>query len=118
MIIGTCELTHGYPIPQTEIEAAIKSVADVEPADKHLSFITHMRSQILFSNEMTADNVHLDNFRQFHDQVFATIDKLGTWADSPIPIDRVSYGMPRAYVALMAWIAARQEDPRSVYNCM
>ena len=90
----------------------------MESADKSLSFITHMRSQILFSNEMTADNVLLDGFRQFHDQVFAAIDKLGTWADSPVPIDRVSYGMPPAYVALMGWIAARQKDPRSVYSCM
>lgn len=118
MIIGPCDLTAGMPIDQTEIEAAIRSVADVEPADKRLSFITHMRSQILFSKEMTADNVHLDNFRQFHDQVVSAIDKLGTWADSPIPLDRPSAAMPRAYVALMAWIAARQKDPRSVYSCM
>jgi hypothetical protein len=32
-IIGACELTHGWPIPQTEIEAAIRSVADVLTPD-------------------------------------------------------------------------------------
>jgi subtilisin family serine protease len=118
IIVGPCDITGGLPVDQTELEAAIRSVQDVEQANKRLNFITHMRSEILFTHEMTSENVHLENFRRFHDEVNRTINNLRVWANSPIPLDRPSAAMPRAHVAIKDWISDRQRDTASVYSCM
>lgn len=117
-ILGPCDLTAGMPVDQAILEASILSIHDIEQANADLRFITHMRSAILFAREFTSDDVQLANFRTFHDDVVRTVDKLSVWGDSPIPLDGVSEAMPRAYVAIKDWIAARQRDPNSVYSCL
>ncbi|MBT2234279.1 hypothetical protein [Nonomuraea sp. NEAU-A123] len=105
----------GPPVNQAELQAAISSLQDVEQAGRKLRFITHMRSQILFFHEMAGENVHMDAFRVFHDEVWLAERNLNLWANSPTG---GSSGMPRAYRSIMAWIRQKQDDPRSIYSCL
>lgn len=114
-VVGPCDLTAGPGVDQVALEAAIKSVQDLENANRRLRFITHMRSEILFTSEMTSENLHLENFRRFHDEVGRTIDKLDKWASSQMG---GSSAMPPAYVSIKDWIRRRQRDPSSVYSCL
>jgi hypothetical protein len=114
-IVGPCDLSAGSGVDQAALEAAVKSVQDVEPANQGLNFITFMRTEILFDNEMTSESLHLENFRRFHDDVGRAVDKLGKWANNPMG---GSSAMPPAYVSIKDWIGARQRDPQSVYSCM
>jgi hypothetical protein len=114
-VVGPCDITAGSSVDQAALEAAVKSVPDVEPANQRLGFITYMRSDILFTYEMTSPQLHLENFRRMHDEVNATIVKLGQWADSPMG---GSSAMPPAYVSIKDWIGALQRDPHSVYSCL
>jgi hypothetical protein len=113
-LVGACDLAAGMPVDQKELQDAIHAVADVEPANERLGFITHIRSQILFDYELTDQTRLLESFRTFHDDVIAAIDKLGKWADNPMG---GSSAMPPAYVSIKDWIGARQRDPNSVYSC-
>jgi hypothetical protein len=113
-IVGPCELT-GRNVDQTELEAAISSVEDVVPANERLSFITHLRPQIVRSHELT--DFPVENFRQVHDQVQDAIRKLDVWANSPIPIDGADRAMPPAYIAIKDWIGRQQKNTDSVYSC-
>jgi hypothetical protein len=114
-VVGPCDIAAGSSVDQTALQAAIKSIPDVEPANQRLGFITHMRSDILFAYEMTSPSVHLENFRRLHDEVNAAIVKLDQWANSPIG---GSSAMPAAYVSIKDWIGALQRDPSSVYSCL
>ena len=100
---------------QAALEASIKSVADVETANKTLRFITHMRTDILFTNGMIRASLHLENFRRLHDDVLRAVDNLRKWANSPLG---GSSAMPPAYVSLKDWIGSKQRDPNSVYSCL
>jgi hypothetical protein len=113
-IVGPCNLTDGTPVDQILLENAIKSVSDVERANERLEFITFMRSDILFDNESTSENLHLENFRRFHDQVVSAIDKLGKWANSPMG---GSSAMPPAYISIKDWIGKQQRNANSIYSC-
>jgi len=57
----------------------------------------------------------MKNLQTVHEDVVKAIDRLGAWADTGIG---GSSSMPKAYVALKDWIAARQSDPKSVYSCL
>ncbi len=114
-VIGPCDITAGNSVDQAELEAAIKTVPDVESANQRLKFITHMRSDILFTYELTSPDLHLENFMRFHDEVNAAVTKLDQWANSPMG---GSSAMPSAYISIKDWIGARQRDPNSVYSCL
>ncbi len=115
LVVGPCDITAGRSVDQAELEAAIKTISDVEPANQRLKFITHMRSDILFTYELTSPDVHLENFRRFHDEVNAAVTKLDQWANSALG---GSLMMQPAYVSIKNWIRARQRDPNSVYSCL
>jgi hypothetical protein len=114
-VVGPCDITAGSSVDQAALEAAIKSIPDVEPANQRLGFITYMRSDILFAYEMTSPSVHLENFRRLHDEMNAAIVKLDQWANSPMG---GSSAMPTAYVSIKDWIGTLQRDPNSVYSCL
>lgn len=114
-VVGPCDITAGSSVDQDELQAAIKTVGDVEPANQRLKFITHMRSDILFTYELTSPQLHLENFMRLHDEVNAAVTKLDQWANSPMG---GSSAMPPAYVSIKDWIGAQQRDPNSVYSCL
>jgi hypothetical protein len=114
-IVGPCDIGAGRPVDQAQLQAAIRSVADVEPANRNLGFITHARSDIVFAYEMTSPSVHLENLRLLHDDVIRALDKLEKWANNPMG---GSSAMPPAYRSIKEWIRRRQSDPNSLYSCM
>lgn len=114
-VVGPCDIGAGMSVDQAALQAAIKSIPDVEPANQRLGFITYMRSDILFDYQMTSPQFHLENFRRMHDEVNAAIVKLDQWANSPMG---GSSAMPTAYVSIKDWIGMRQRDPNSVYSCL
>ena len=114
-VVGPCDITAGSAVDQTQLEAAIHAIADVEPANRRLQFITYMRSDLLVSYELAEVKLLLENFRSLHDEVVLALDNLDKWANSPMG---GSSAMPPAYVALKDWIGSRQRDPSSVYSCL
>ena len=102
-------------VDQAALQSAIRSVSDVDAANKRLSFMIHLRPQILSNFELLSDKFHLEALRDVHDQVQLTVDRLGEWAN-------VAFGgsssMPRAYRAIKDWIGQRQSDPNSLYSCI
>ncbi len=114
-LVGPCDITAGSAVDQTELERAIRAVPDVEPANRRLFFITHLRPQILWLTELTSDSLHLENLRRLHDQVQMAITKLDLWANNPMG---GSSAMPPAYVSIKDWIGQRQRDPNSLYSCL
>jgi hypothetical protein len=110
--IWPCDISMGFPIEEQKIENAIRSVADLDTAGQSLGLFTYLKSDIVVSAEMTS--LPLENLRMLHDDVIQAIDKLDKWANSPLG---GSSSMPRAYVAMHDWIAARMSDPNSVYSC-
>ncbi len=114
-LVGPCDITAGSAVDQTELERAIRSVPDVEPANRRLFFITHLRPQILWLTELTSDQFHLENLGRFHDQVQMAVSKLDLWANNPMG---GSSAMPPAYVSIKDWIGQRQRDPNSLYSCL
>jgi len=114
-VVGPCDLTAGSAVDQTDLETAVRSVADVEGAGLRLGFITHIRSEILFTKDMVSPGLVLENFQRFHDEVGAAVDKLDLWANSQMG---GSSAMPKAYIAIKDWIGARQRDQNSVYSCL
>jgi hypothetical protein len=114
-IVGPCDITAGSAVDQAELQAAITSVDDVEQANRRLRFITHIRSDILFTHEMISESLHLESFRTLHDEVGRAVAKLDLWANNPMG---GSSAMPRAYIAIKDWIGRRQRDAKSVYSCM
>jgi hypothetical protein len=115
LIVGPCDITAGPAVDQAELEAAITSVDDVEAANLRLRFMTHLRSDILFTQEMVGESVQLESLRMLHDEVSRAVGKLAIWANNPMG---GSSAMPPAYVAIKDWIARRQRDLNSVYSCM
>jgi hypothetical protein len=113
-IVGPCDITAGSAVDQTELEAAIHAIADVEPANERLQFITYMRSNIVSTYDFAATSLQLENFRTFHDEVIRAVDNLDKWANNPMG---GSSAMPPAYVAIKDWIGTRQRDATSVYSC-
>jgi hypothetical protein len=113
LLIGGCDLRAA--VDQAGLESAIRSVSDVEPANSRLSFMTHMRSRILVVHEDTAEGVHLESFRRFHDDVGRAVDVLDLWANLP---QGGSSAMPAAYRSIKDWIGRKQRDPQSVYSCL
>jgi hypothetical protein len=111
-VVGPCDLTSGTPVDQTILEQSIRSVSDVEVANKSLQFIKHMRSDIVVSFEMTSQP--LENLRMNTDDAGFAIDKLEQWSDAPMG---GSSAMPPAYRAIKAWLKTRQNDPKSLYSC-
>jgi hypothetical protein len=111
-IVGGCDITWGKPVSQNDIYKNIKSIADVDANGAEIGIITHLRSDFVVSEEMTA--LPLENLRTTHDMVVMAIDKLGKWADNPMG---GSSAMPREYVSIKDWIGKRQRDPKSVYSC-
>ncbi|HEY8094882.1 MAG TPA: hypothetical protein VIE65_02155 [Methylobacter sp.] len=112
-IVGPCDLTQGKPVDQTALERSIHSVSDVEIANKSLQFISHMRSAIVVSFEMTA--LPLENLRSDTDNAGLAIEKLDKWANNPMG---GSSAMPPAYRAIKDWIMNRQNDTKSLYSCL
>jgi hypothetical protein len=116
IVVGPLDVTRmGLQVGQEAIQYAIKSVQDVEDAGRRLKLITYLRSDILFTREMTSESKHLENFRMLHDDVVRAIEKLDKWANVDLG---GSSGMPTAYVSIKDWIARRQQDPDSVYSCL
>lgn len=111
-VVGPCDLTSGIPVDQTILEQSIRSVSDVEVANKSLGFIKHMRSDVVVSFELTS--LPLENLRMNTDEAGFAIDKLEKWSDAPLG---GSSAMPPAYRAIKAWIKTRQNDPKSLYSC-
>jgi hypothetical protein len=114
-VVGPCDITAGSAVDQAQLEGAIHAIADVEPANQRLQFITYMRSDILVSYEFAEPKLLLENFRSLHDEVVRALDNLDKWANSEMG---GSSAMPPAYVALKDWIGSRQRDPSSVYSCL
>ena len=114
-VVGPCDITAGQAVDQAELQSTIRSLADVEAANRRLQFMTHLRSQIVWTVELTSPQFHLENFRRLHDQVQLTLRNLDLWANSPLG---GSSAMPHAYRAIMAWIRGQQTNPQSVYSCM
>jgi hypothetical protein len=115
LIVGPCDITAGPAVDQAELEAALTSVDDVGAANRRLRFMTHLRSDILFTQEMIGESVQLESLRRLHDEVSRAVSKLAIWANNPMG---GSSAMPPAYIAIKDWIARRQRDPNSVYSCM
>lgn len=113
MLVGPCDLTQGTPVDQATLEKSILSVNDIEKANKFLGFITHMRSDIVVSHEMTS--FPLENFRTQTDQARLAIKKLNLWANNPMG---GSSAMPYAYRAIKDWIIKQRNNPRSLYSCL
>jgi hypothetical protein len=111
-IVGACDITWGTPVSQDEIYKNIKSIADVEANGADIGIITHLRSDFVVNEEMTA--LPLENLRTTHDMVVMAIDKLAKWADNPMG---GSSAMAKEYVSIKDWIGQRQRDPNSVYSC-
>jgi Putative peptidoglycan binding domain len=113
--VGGCDITAGPAVDQAELQSAIRSVADVESAHRRLGFMTHMRSQILWSYEEIGESMQLESFRRFHDEVNRALDTLDFWANAP---SGFSSAMPLAYRSIKDWIGLKQRDPQSVYSCL
>jgi len=111
-VVGPCDLTQGTPVDQAALERSIRSVSDVEIANKSLQFITYMRSQVVVSFEMTS--LPLESLRMQTDNAGLAIEKLDKWANAPLG---GSSAMPPAYRAIKDWIKKRQGDPKSLYSC-
>jgi hypothetical protein len=111
-VVGGCDPTQGTPVNQAAFERSIRSVGDVETANKSLEFITYMKPDIVVSYEMTSQQ--LENLRMVTDEAGRAIDKLDFWANNPMG---GSSAMPPAYRAVKDWIMMRQKDPKSVYSC-
>lgn len=111
-VVGPCDITKGKPVDQTKLERSIRSVNDVDIANQSLKFITHMRSAIVVSFELTS--LPLENLRRRTDDASEAIRKLGQWANAPLG---GSSAMPKAYRAIKSWIIQRQNDPKSLYSC-
>jgi hypothetical protein len=115
LIVGPCDITAGPAVDQAELEAAMTSVDDVETANRRLRFMTYLRSDILFTQEMIGESLQLESLRMLHDEVSQAVCKLAIWANNPMG---GSSAMPPAYIAIKDWIGRRQRDPNSVYSCM
>jgi hypothetical protein len=113
-IVG-CNIGAGQAVDQAELQSAVRSTSDVETANERLRFITHTRSYIVLTNEMTSGDVHLLSFRMFHDAIHLALHNLELWSNAP---SGFASGMPTAYRAIKAWIRRLQDDPRSVYSCL
>jgi hypothetical protein len=111
-VVGPCDLTQGTPVDQTALQRSIRSVSDVDIANKSLQFIKHMRSDIVVSFEMTSQQ--LENLRMNTDDAGLAIEKLDKWANAPLG---GSSAMPQAYRSIKDWIMKRQNDPKSLYSC-
>jgi hypothetical protein len=111
-VVGPCDLTQGTPVDQATLQRSIRTVGDVEAANKALQFITYMRSDIVVSFEMTS--LPLENLRSTTDDAGLAVEKLDKWANSQLG---GSSAMPPAYRAIKDWIMKRQNDPKSLYSC-
>jgi hypothetical protein len=119
--VGPRDFSAGTTVDQARLEAAIKSEQDVEKANKQLYFITYLRSDILFTYEMTRSSGHLQSFRQLHDQVVQAVEKLDKWSGQDSSWGGGlggSTAMPNAYQSIRDWISSRQGDQKSVYSCL
>lgn len=114
-VVGPCDITAGSAVDQAELQAAVRSVADVEAASQRLRFLLHLRSRIVWTFELTSEQFHLDSFRRFHDEVQLAIRNLDLWANAPMG---GSSAMPPAYVSIKDWIGRQQRNPSSLYSCM
>jgi hypothetical protein len=108
-VVGPCQ---GISVDQAALQRSIRSVSDVDIANKSLQFITYMRSDIVVSFEMTTQQ--LENLRMATDDAGLAIEKLDKWANAPLG---GSSAMPHAYRAIKDWIMKRQQDPKSLYSC-
>jgi hypothetical protein len=111
-VVGGCDPTLGIPVNQAAFERSIRSVSDVETANKSLEFITYIRPDIVVSYEMTSQQ--LESLRMVTDEAGRAIEKLNFWANNPMG---GSSAMPPAYRAVKDWIMMRQKDPKSLYSC-
>ena len=114
-IIGPCDITEGWVGPQQaqNLWNKIQAVGDVDTAGPSLGIISFLKVDIVMAVEMTSQP--LGNLGAIHDGVQRAMEKLDKWANVALG---GSSSMGREYVAMKDWIAARQRDPRSVYNCM
>jgi hypothetical protein len=111
-VVGPCDLTQGTPVDQGALQRSIRTVSDIEAANRSLRFITYMKSAIVVSFEMTSqqlENLHMDT-----DDAGRAIEKLEEWSNAPMG---GSSAMPQAYRALKEWLRTRQTDPKSLYSC-
>jgi hypothetical protein len=115
LIVGPCDIGAGRAVDQLELEAAMTSVDDVEAANRRLRFITYLRSDIVFTQELIGESLQLESLRVLHDEVTQAVRKLAIWANNPMG---GSSAMTPAYIAIKDWIGRRQRDPNSVYSCM
>lgn len=111
-VVGPCDITQGMPVDQAELERRIRSIADVETANKSMHFITYMRSAIVVAYELTA--LPLENLRKYTDDAGQAVEKLDQWANAPMG---GSSAMPAGYRAIKDWIMRGQKDPKSLYSC-
>jgi hypothetical protein len=111
-IVGACDITWGTPVSQDDLFNNIKSIPDVDGKGDTIGIFTHLKSDFVVNEEMTA--LPLENLRSTHDMVVMAIDKLDKWANNPMG---GSSAMPKEYVSMKDWIGQRQSDAKSVYSC-
>ena len=110
--VTACEV-RGIFTSETELFNHIEGKQDVVPANDVLHFMTHMKSFVLFTNEMTSRP--LENFRRVHDDVQRTLEVLEEMTTNP---SGGGSRTPRYYVAIKNWLRDQQSNPRSLYNCL
>lgn len=116
LVVGPCVIGRGSTVDQAALEAAIKDVRDVEPANEELRFIVHVKPEVVNNREfVAAEDLELEAFLALTNDGAVAVEKLDEWANAPLG---GSSAMPPAYRAIKDWIGARQRDPRSGYSCL
>lgn len=108
----SCEL-RGFFTSEQDLFKHIKQTQDVESANDKLKFMTHLKSQVLFTNQFSS--LQLKSFRKIHDDIIKTVHVLENMVTNH-PIS--GSAIPVYYSAIRKWIKHQQNNPRSLYSCM
>ncbi len=110
----SCPVLSPRDVDETALFNHIKKLEDVEPANRKLGFILHLRSQILRNDELL--QLPYESFRALHDQVDTTIDILDKMSTRMFGGGK---GMPKYYQHIDTWLGKLQDDTKklSVLSC-
>ena len=114
LIVGMRDVSWGrLTVDQTELEDAVNKHGVAEAA-KRVRFMVHLRTEILFNYEMTAESVQLRNLDNVNKHMTNAINRLSSWSTAALG---GGSSMPHAYRKIKNWITAQQGKANSVYSC-
>lgn len=112
---STACLVKGIFTTEQDMKKHIHNMQDVESANSKLKFMTHVKSQLVMTNQFADGPSQLNSLKTMHDEITKTVHVLENMATNH-PIS--GGAAPDYYLAIRAWIKGQQANTRSPYSCM